>query len=69
MSRFEKLSHVIWHCQYHIVWVPKYRYKVLQGRIKEQDGLFTFFRITHYSLSLPTLSYYWNPILLGGQLA
>ncbi|MBT4132401.1 MAG: IS200/IS605 family transposase [Candidatus Marinimicrobia bacterium] len=36
MSRFEKLSHVIWHCQYHIVWVPKYRYRVLQGRIKEE---------------------------------
>ena len=36
MSRFEKLSHVIWHCQYHIVWVPKYRYKVLQGGIKEE---------------------------------
>ena len=36
MSRFEKSSHVIWHCQYHIVWVPKYRYKVLQGGIKEE---------------------------------
>ena len=36
MSRFEKLSHVIWHCQYHIVWVPKYRYRVLQDRIKEE---------------------------------
>ena len=36
MSRFEKLSHVIWHCQYHIVWVPKYRYRVLRGRIKEE---------------------------------
>ena len=36
MSRFEKLSHVIWHCQYHIVWVPKYRYRVLTGRIKEE---------------------------------
>ncbi|CAA9891795.1 transposase (fragment) [Candidatus Methylobacter favarea] len=31
MSRFQKLSHVIWHCQYHIVWVPKYRDKVLKG--------------------------------------
>lgn len=31
MSRFERLSHVIWHCQYHIVWVPKYRYRVLTG--------------------------------------
>ena len=29
MSRFNKLSHVIWHCQYHIVWVPKYRFRIL----------------------------------------
>ena len=31
MSRFRKLSHVLWHCQYHLVWVPKYRYKILKG--------------------------------------
>ena len=35
MSRFKKLSHSIWYCQYHIVWVPKYRYKILDGPIKE----------------------------------
>ena len=33
MSRFQKLSHVLWHCQYHIVWVPKYRFRVLKGAI------------------------------------
>jgi len=33
MSRFTKTSHVLWHCQYHIVWVPKYRYRVLKGPI------------------------------------
>ena len=33
MSRFRKLSQTIWHCQYHIVWVPKYRYRVLKGAI------------------------------------
>ena len=33
MSRFTKLSHVLWHCQYHLVWVPKYRYRVLSGRV------------------------------------
>ena len=33
MSRFRKLSHVVWHCQYHIVWVPKYRYRVLKDRV------------------------------------
>jgi len=33
MSRFSKLTHVLWHCQYHIVWVPKYRYRVLTGKV------------------------------------
>ena len=36
MSRFEKLSHVIWHCQYHLVWVPKYRHRVLHGDVKSE---------------------------------
>ena len=35
MSRFRKLSHSIWHCQYHVVWVPKYRFRILTGTIKE----------------------------------
>ena len=35
MSRFRKLSHTLWHCQYHIVWVPKYRYKIFDGPIKD----------------------------------
>jgi len=39
MSRFKRLSHTIWHCEYHIVWVPKYRYRVLQGKIKEEVEL------------------------------
>ena len=36
MSRFQKLSHVIWCCQYHIVWVPKYRYRVINGPVAEE---------------------------------
>jgi len=41
VSRFRKLSHSIWHCQYHIVWVPKYRFRVLTGAIGEtvQTGI------------------------------
>lgn len=35
MSRFRKLSHTIWHCQYHIVWVPKYRFKIMVGEIRD----------------------------------
>ncbi len=33
MSRFRKLSQTIWHCQYHLVWTPKYRYRILTGEI------------------------------------
>ena len=36
MSRFRKLSQTIWHCQYHIVWVPKYRFRVLTGKVAEE---------------------------------
>ena len=35
MSRFRKLSHTLWHCQYHLVWVPKYRYRILAGPLKD----------------------------------
>ena len=38
MSRFRKLSHTIWHCQYHIVWVPKYRFRILSGDVSHEVG-------------------------------
>jgi putative transposase len=30
-----KLAHVVWECKYHIVLVPKYRYKVFEKEIRE----------------------------------
>jgi putative transposase len=36
MSRFERLSHVLWHYEYHIVWTPKYRYRVLGGNVGKE---------------------------------
>jgi putative transposase len=35
MSKYRKLSHVIYRCDYHIVFVPKYRFRVLKGAIQE----------------------------------
>jgi putative transposase len=35
MSRSRKLSQTIWHCQYHIIWTPKYRYKILSGDLAQ----------------------------------
>ncbi len=39
MSRFKKQSHTIWFCEYHVVWCPKYRYRVLAGKVKEEVEL------------------------------
>ena len=36
MSRFRKRSHTIWHCQYHILWTPKYRLRILTGQVAEE---------------------------------
>ena len=35
MSKYKKLSHVIYKCEYHLVWVPKYRFRILTGEIKK----------------------------------
>jgi putative transposase len=29
-----KLAHVVWDCKYHVVWVPKYRYKIFTREVK-----------------------------------
>jgi putative transposase len=36
MSRFLQLSQTLWHYQYHIIWCPKYRFRVLEGEINEE---------------------------------
>ena len=31
MGDFKRLAHAVWHCKYHLVWCPKYRYRVMKG--------------------------------------
>ena len=33
MAKWKKLAHVVYQCSYHIVWCPKYRYRILRGQI------------------------------------
>ena len=35
MGKYKKLSHVVYKCEYHVVWVPKYRFRILTGVIKD----------------------------------
>lgn len=33
MKDFKRLAHTVWECKYHIVWCPKYRFRILKGEI------------------------------------
>ena len=38
MKNFESLTHVRWECKYHIIFIPKYRRKIIFGRHREKVG-------------------------------
>ena len=35
MTRFKRLSHTLYECKYHIVFCPKYRYRILKDEVGE----------------------------------
>lgn len=34
MSKYKRLSHSLWLCTYHIVFCPKYRFNILEGKVE-----------------------------------
>ena len=36
MKDYKHTSHTIYDCKYHIVWITKYRYKILKNRVWEK---------------------------------
>ena len=38
MDDYLSLNHSVWECKYHVVFIPKYRRKVLFGKIREDLG-------------------------------
>ena len=38
MSNYGSLSHTKWECKYHVVFIPKYRKKVIYGGIRSHLG-------------------------------
>ena len=35
MAKWKTAAHIVYQCSYHLVWTPKYRYRILQGDIAE----------------------------------
>jgi len=38
LNIYESLSHSVWDCKYHVVWIPKFRKKVLYGQLRVHMG-------------------------------
>src|SRR5512136_3492782 len=38
MREWQSLSHARWYCRYHVVFVPKYRKRVIFGQLRKQIG-------------------------------
>ena len=38
MDDIESLAHAKWECKYHVVWIPKYRRKILYGELRKHLG-------------------------------
>ena len=38
MDEYESLSHTKWECKYHVIFIPKYRRKVLYGQLRSHLG-------------------------------
>ena len=38
MSELQKLAHAVWQCKYHLIWCPKYRFKILNGAVQRSVG-------------------------------
>ena len=38
MESYESLNHTKWECKYHLVWIPKYRKKTLNGQLRKELG-------------------------------
>ena len=35
MGKYRRSAHAVYQCTYHVVWVPKYRYRILVGEIAQ----------------------------------
>lgn len=38
ISKNSKLAHTVWECKYHVVWIPKYRKKIIYGKLRLEIG-------------------------------
>ena len=52
----ERLSHTVWDCKYHIVWILKKRRKVVYGKLME--GLVAYQNVTKFHVADKDIFYF-----------
>ena len=38
MRDLKSITHTTWDCKYHLVWIPKYRKKIIYGQLRKYLG-------------------------------
>ena len=38
MENYSKFNHTKWDCKYHLIWIPKYRKKMIYGNLRKYLG-------------------------------
>ncbi|MCK5541748.1 MAG: transposase [Desulfobacterales bacterium] len=38
MNNYNKLNHTTWDCKYHLIWIPKYRKKLIYANLRRNLG-------------------------------
>ena len=46
LSEYKRTNHTEWDCKYHIIFIPKYRKKVLYGKLRDRLGV-VFRQLAH----------------------
>ena len=36
MENIQSLRHTVWDCKYHVIWIPKYRRRILYGQLRKE---------------------------------
>ena len=56
MEGYRKSAHATYRCEYHFVWVPKYRYRVLLKDVKKRLNVYK--KGTQVLKQLDTVSFF-----------
>ena len=65
MKDLQSLSHIVWDCKFHAVWVPEYRRRFYGGKSEESLGQFSVGSVPRFLTNLRSCTWVFNYIDVG----